>query len=335
MPSSEPQPPRVAIIGAGMTGLITARTLRANGVPCQVFERSRAPGGRAATRRTGEHHFDHGAQYFTQRDLRTADLLAEWVNDGVVEPWSARIAAREQGEWRDVSEAVTRWVGVPDMRVLGERLAAPERVAFDTPVSAIEREGSTWNVLAADGSSLGTFDQVLACIPAAQALALLADHAPSFTRELAAVRMLPCMATMVTLARNPRVEWDAAFVNDSPVLSWVAHEASKPGRAPQPNWVLHATAPWSAERLDAEPALVAPEMLNAFWDLLGETVPVVQAVAHRWRYAIPAPELPGATAGAQALHDEVLGLGAGGDWCAGGRVEGALLSGLALAQRLL
>lgn len=335
MSTTEQPSPRIAIIGAGLTGLIAARTLRTNGVPCQLFEKSRAPGGRAATRRAGIYRFDHGAQYFTQRDLRTAALLAEWVNDGIVEPWNARIAARDDGVWRDVSAAVVRWVGVPSMRTVGERLAASEQVGFGTQVAAIERVGTAWRLRSTDNETLGEFDQVLACIPAAQAHALLDPHAPAFAGELSAVRMQPCIAAMITFAMEPKVTWDAAFVNDSPVLGWVAREASKPGRAPHASWVLHATAAWSAEHLEQEPDTLLHTLLDEMRDVLGESVPVVHAAAHRWRYAIPAPERSSETVGVQALHDATLGLGAGGDWCAGGRVEGALLSGLALAQRLL
>lgn len=334
--------PRIAIVGAGLAGLITARTLRADGVATQLFEKSRAPGGRAATRRAGEYRFDHGAQYFTQRDLRTSGLLDEWLAAGVVAPWAPRLAARDDGQWRTLEAKETRYVGVPGMRALGEHLAASEQVRYDTTVATITRRDACWALRSTADESLGEFDQVLVCVPAAQARALLENHEPSFARALAGTDMRPCIAAMVTLAEEPEratsTEWDAAFVNDSPVLAWVAREASKPGRAPHQSLVLHATAEWSAEQLEQEPASLLPPMLDALWDVLGGTVPVVHAVAHRWRYAIPAPEDAHATREAvrvPALHDAELGLGAAGDWCAGGRVEGALLSGLALAQRLL
>ena len=63
--------PRVAVIGAGISGLVCARLLVEQGMEVTVFEKSRGVGGRMATRRTPEGcHFDHGAQYFTVRDER-------------------------------------------------------------------------------------------------------------------------------------------------------------------------------------------------------------------------------------------------------------------------
>ncbi len=43
--------PRVAVIGAGIAGLVTARTLADHGIEVCVFERSRGVGGRGANRR--------------------------------------------------------------------------------------------------------------------------------------------------------------------------------------------------------------------------------------------------------------------------------------------
>ncbi len=331
-------PPRIAIVGAGLTGLIAARTLRAHGIETELFEKSRAPGGRAATRYHGDYRFDHGAQYFTQRDLRTAALLDELRDAGVVAAWPARIVAYEQGTWRSVSSKEARWVGVPGMRALGEHLAVPEQVRYDTRVQALEQTGSAWQLRSDSDQVLGTFDQVLVCIPAAQACELLLPHAPSFASALSSSEMRPCIAAMLLFESEPAVHWDAAFVNDNPLLAWMARNASKPGRAAHPAWVLHATASWSEMQLEAPPASLLHPMLDALWELLGARTPLVYSAVHRWRYAVPAPESPNGAENAvrtQSLHDAGLGLGAGGDWCAGGRVEGALLSGMSLARRLL
>jgi hypothetical protein len=53
-------------------------------------------------------------------------------------------------------------------------------------------------------------------------------------------------------------------------------------------------------------------------------------VAHRWRYALPTQPLPD-----RCLFDGDSNMGACGDWCSGPRVEGAFLSGAALAEGLL
>jgi renalase len=51
--------------------------------------------------------------------------------------------------------------------------------------------------------------------------------------------------------------------------------------------------------------------------------------AHRWRLALPVNPLP-----EKFLFDASQAIGLAGDWCGGPRVEGAYLSGLALAQAI-
>jgi hypothetical protein len=53
-------------------------------------------------------------------------------------------------------------------------------------------------------------------------------------------------------------------------------------------------------------------------------------VAYRWRYGLASE-----TIGKRCLFDRALSIGACGDWCLGGRVEAASLSGRAIAGRLL
>ena len=57
-------PNQVIIVGAGIAGLIAARTLKDAGQPVLVLEKSYGVGGRMGTRRILDGVFDHGAQFF-------------------------------------------------------------------------------------------------------------------------------------------------------------------------------------------------------------------------------------------------------------------------------
>jgi predicted NAD/FAD-dependent oxidoreductase len=113
----------------------------------------------------------------------------------------------------------------------------------------------------------------------------------------------------------------------------VARDGAKPGRevaAGADTWVLHAGPAWSAANLERAPADVAPELLAAFREAAGVALPPhAFLAARRWRYATPDPSLA-----EPFLLDADLGVGACGDWCGGPRVEGAYLSGRALAASL-
>ncbi len=321
---------RVAVIGAGLAGLVCARTLADHNVAVTVFEKSRGFGGRCATRRDGVWSFDHGAQYFTVRDQRLRSLVQSWQEQGVIGVWPGVLAVREDGRWLPAKTAVRRWVGVPGMSALGAHLATDLDVQLGTPVTAVQREGRQWRLLSETGSDLGAFDVVLACVPAPQAEALLAPVAPLLAARTTAATMHATMATMVVLAERPDFAFDGAFLNDDPILSWISRNTSKPGRPADESWVLHATRAWSAAHLDSDTDAIAEAMTAAFQSVIGSAAAPVHRVAHRWRFALPEP-----VASDAALYDGALGLGAGGDWCGGPRVEGALLSGLALAGRVL
>jgi predicted NAD/FAD-dependent oxidoreductase len=72
-------------------------------------------------------------------------------------------------------------------------------------------------------------------------------------------------------------------------------------------------------------------LITAFSEAVGRPLPpTLTAATHRWRYALPDPPLD-----TPCLFDAEARLGAGGDWCGGPRVEGAFLSGRALAERVL
>ena len=320
----------VAVIGAGVAGLLSARTLADHGVPVTIFEKSRGVGGRCATRRSDAWQFDHGAQYFTVRDPRLTPLAERWRQQGLITLWQGALAVREEGQWQPAKGGVDRWVAVPGMSALGAHLAQHLDVHRNTMVERIERAGHRWRLMSGSGDDLGSFDVVLVCVPSPQAQHLLAPVAPALAQLSATAVMHPIWATMLALPDPPPVTWDGAFLNDDETLSWISRNSSKPGRGTGETWVLHATREWTVRHLEHSADSVTEMMITAFQHATGCTSRPVHAVSHRWRYAQPDPVVA-----APALYDATLGLGAAGDWCGGARVEGALLSGIALAEHVL
>lgn len=323
-------PTRVAVIGAGLAGLICARTLADHGVPVTVFEKSRGLGGRCATRREGPWCFDHGAQYFTVRDARLAPLVHAWSERGLIAEWNGSLVTYQGGQEVPTPSQGQRWVGVPGMSAVGKHLGDGLDVSLETAVSHLSREGAQWRLVASTGADLGVFDVVLAAVPSPQAHALFAPVAPALAERVGAATMYPTWATMLVLADRPAVRWDGAFLPDDPLLSWICRDASKPGRGKHETWVLHASRVWSAAHLEDDVDAVSLAMTASFERLVAGAVNPVHRVAHRWRYALA--ELVRTEA---SVYDPLACLGAAGDWCGGPRIEGALLSGLALAGQVL
>jgi predicted NAD/FAD-dependent oxidoreductase len=330
LPPATERPLEVAVVGAGLSGLVCARIVADHGHQVRVFDKARGPGGRMSTRRAGELRFDHGAQYFTVRDRRFARWVSSWRRDGLVAPWTGAIAVLRDGTVSVKGDEVERWVAVPGMNALCGHLGDELDVRFGARVGALERTDRRWRVHSEDGIELGRFDAVVVSAPAPQTAVLLEGSAPALAARAAEVEMAPCWAVMASFQDPLNTGFDGAFVHHSP-LSWVARNASKPGRPAAETWVLHGSPEWSADHLELEPDEVGRRLVAALRQALGGlAVEPDHVVAHRWRFALPVQPLP-----ESCLFDAELGVAACGDWCGGPRVEGAFLAGAAAAGRIL
>jgi predicted NAD/FAD-dependent oxidoreductase len=329
MPESESA--KIAVIGAGFSGLACARELAAADVAVEVFEKARGGGGRAATRRAGAYRFDHGAQYFTVRDARFGAEVDRWLRAGIVQPWSGRVVELGEGGSTIDKGEPTRYVGVPGMTAPARALAGGLNVLWRARVKRIDRSGSNWRLVLESGHAYDGFAGVVVSAPAPQSAELLRDAAPQLAAACRAVVMQPCWSVMAAFAEPIGAEFDGAFINGRD-LAWAARNSGKPGRPTEPEcWVLHAGPDWSRRNLERERSEVARELLTSLFELGGR--PYQEALhldAHRWRFARSARP---ATAG--CLFDPDARVAVCGDWLNGDRVEGAFTSGLRAAEAFI
>jgi predicted NAD/FAD-dependent oxidoreductase len=189
---------RIAVIGAGLSGLAAARTLADQNHEVIVFEKSRgaAVGRRRGALPSSANRSDHGAQYFTARDPRFRRRVLSWAERGVVARWQGRIGAWDGHGHQAAGADDERWVGLPGMSGLGRMLAEDLDLRLETRVIAPRRDGDAWLLLDDRANELGRFDRVLIAAPAPQAAELLA-HAPAWPRKAASVRYAPAGRVML------------------------------------------------------------------------------------------------------------------------------------------
>ncbi|MEJ7686572.1 MAG: FAD-dependent oxidoreductase [Variovorax sp.] len=338
--SDRMEPPRIAIVGAGVAGAACAAALLRAGFDVTVFEKSGGVGGRMATRRTRwtdvdgtsrSVEFDHGCPHFTATRPRFQAVIRRAEAHGCVARWHQRVYATFRApQLRDVV------VPTPGMPALSRHLLSGVPLRLGHAVSGLQRSADGWLVHLADGSvdggGEGPFDHVLLAIPAAQAATLLRRHQTGWADALASVRMAPCW-TLMAVTDDLDWPWDAAQIERGP-LAWVARNDRAPGRCPPSGlvpWVAHASPAWSLAHLDDDPAQVAKVLRAAFGDLLAGARPARfhYTGVHRWRYAQLAQA---ASAGIDCWWSEGLGLGVCGDSFGNGSVEAAWCSGDELAD---
>ena len=308
--------PATLIIGAGISGLSCAQTLQNAGHDCLILDKARGPGGRISSKRTEQGAVDLGAQYFTARDAGFRAQVEQWITDQAVATWHPKIAVVDASGWVPSPDEQARYVGTPKMGSLAHHLAKSLRIQPQSQVTAVMEN----HVILSDGRMLDFERLVIAC-PADQAQQLLPD--------LAVPIQAPCWALWVDIEGEQ--PFDAAFVKDSSI-GWVAKDSSKPGRNTQNRWVVHPTPEFSQEHLEEDPAQVSAQLLMELQQILPNDFQINQNGIHRWRYARPWPkdESNRVSFLQPSTHIWVCG-----DYCLGGRVEGAWLSGQQAAQSIL
>jgi predicted NAD/FAD-dependent oxidoreductase len=330
----------IAVIGAGIAGLVCARNLRRAGHAVQVFDKGRAPGGRTSTRHHRADTFNHGAPWFEVSDPAFREELGAAIGAGALRQLRPELVELRGG--RPVKRLDSRWIfaGWPTMNRYAHHLAADLPVHQGLAVTGVRRrtwaDGSVgWEVRRGGLVAPDRFDAVVLAMPAPQVEALLPlDHARR--GALAEVEMAPVLTAMLAPVQTLDLGWDAAAIESGPLARAVRLRTPGPvpslADLPAPeSWVLHASEAWSRSRLEEDPTRLALDLAEAFEALLGRPLPEVHHISgHRWRYGLTVRAL-----GEACLHDPQQGLGVCGDWCLGDRLEDAWASGRALADRML
>jgi len=321
MPDAEEQK-KVAVVGAGLAGLVCAAALARSGVDVTVFDKGRFPGGRLASRRRD--------QYFTARDISFRNFLSPLVRQKKVQKWQGKFARSNGGILEADLLRHPRYVGVPLMRALAEHLSSSLQCLMSHKVSEVAKKNGKWLVRGTkEGESEKLFasenyDYLVLNMPPAQAAALHPHP------QLDKAGLLPCIALLLAFEKEVPIRFDGIILDD-PLLSWAARDSSKPGRGNGERWMLHASAAWSCEHMEDNAELLASSITARFSAAFNVDLPeIIFSKVHKWKYALPNMLLESG-----CIIDEQAAVIYCGDWCQAPRVEGAFLSGTAAAEEIL
>ncbi|MBP9086325.1 MAG: FAD-dependent oxidoreductase [Kofleriaceae bacterium] len=256
-----PLPPSIAIIGAGLAGIACGQQLRAAGIPCRIFEKSRGVGGRVATRRFGTQAFDYGTRQLEIRSAAFQDAVA---------PWAALTTA-------------TLEPPTSGLRTIVKQLAVGLDVELATQVTSLGFDRDEVVLTLVDGRQY-RFTHVVVTAPLPQALTLLPErtrHAidPGQLTSLLAVTYQRAVVVSVAVPRSQQVIDEIALAENR-LIARLDSRADVQGQV----WVarIHNNhIDVAFEKSDAE--LVAAVTAELSRD--GASFAPTESHVQRWRYA--------------------------------------------------
>ena len=204
---------KIAVIGAGVSGLVCARILAGAGHQVVVVEKSRSLGGRCATRKFGEHLVDTGAQYFTLRDegiRREVEQMAGGQLKKIEKPILSENQIYRAGE--------ERFYLANGNNRLGSLLAEGLDVRRESEAGRVLQEGKRWKVLEEE------YDVVISSAPWPQSAALfgMRESEVAFEPNLTA-----CLEYLIPW---DGVKYATLDSTGHEPLAWVGCENAKEGR---------------------------------------------------------------------------------------------------------
>lgn len=318
----------IAIVGAGVTGLAAARQLSPENYT--IFEKSRGPGGRLASKRIDAVRADIGAQFFTVRDSRFQATVDSAIAEGFVTQWRPKMGTFRHHQPIVSPDQKIRFVGHPHMNNLSRFLSQNIDIKIQNKIEIIEPDGKLFRLIFTSGNSC-TADCVLVTTPVDQMVAMLSPFSVEHlgTRFTMAPTWTAVLSVGGPLIGSDGESLDALFGGDHPLFDFIAVENSKTGRQSD-LVVVHATSEWSQQHLESDPAEIASQICQAVSNTF--QIETESVLTHRWRYARPTDPLLMAQKG---IYQALPGLWVAGDYLAGGRIEGAYLSGLEAGRRIL
>ena len=274
---------KVGIVGAGIAGLSAGRELQKLGHQAVLFEKSRGPGGRCATRRRGDFFWDSGATSILPRGKALEQVILEELPTDELTRITLPVATHENLRVRpgDPRRGGTRYCYQNGINMLAKLLAAGLDIRTDVGVDAIEKLGEQFKIAGE------IFDAVILTCPIPQTSLLLWGMNES--RAIGNVRYRPCISVLLGY-ETPLPETHYFAVLDpeqSHPLTWWSLESNKvPGRPP--TLVAQMNRTFSAREYDRADADLVSTVSTYIASLIGNAhaVPAVSDVM-RWKYSQP------------------------------------------------
>lgn len=320
---------KIAIIGAGISGLSVAHLLQHTTAKVVIFEKSRGVGGRVSTRRSEQDYiFDHGAQYFTARTKPFQHFIKPLIKHKVIKRWNARHIKyynnkiAERSNWTDCAP---HYVGVPNMNSIAKHLAKNLNIYINTKIIALDY-GKKWNLQDELGQTYRNFDWVIYTVPSPQVKQILPTKFKYYS-DVNRIKMDACFSLMLGFKTNLLLDFETADIANHN-LKWISVNSHRQNRTDQYTLVVQSSQDYANINIDSDHKYVLDNLISQTSDLIGHNAGLANYKSiHIWRYASTrnynknSEQLP-------VFCDQDLNLALCGDWSLRGRgsIENAFTS---------
>ncbi len=323
----------VAIIGAGMSGLICAQQLQQAGYRVVVVEKSRGLGGRVTTRRLQDTCADRGLSYLIANGELTTSLVELLTCQDILQVWTDTVHEFRADFGLKAVKGVPLYTAPKGMSAIARFLAKDLEIQLSKRVVSLSLFDDCWHLQFENSNTQVVAKAVVVAIPAPQALTLLKPIAlPVVLDSLRQVEFSSCISVIAGYPANmPLPVWRSLTVIDDDTLAWIGNDSSKRLGMNTPVFVFHSAAKFAQTYIDTEDLQpIGQQLLNKAAKLFPELANPDWLQCDRWRYAFPTIPLADNCLNAYTPQPLLCC----GDWCGGFNLEGAMRSGNAAAKQI-
>jgi renalase len=324
------------IVGAGLTGLYLSWELSQKypALKILMLEKSKSCGGRMATRRADQIHYDHGAQFIKS----TAD------SQKIIEFWNQNNLTRDfpTSHFQGICAA-------SGITQLAKSLAAFSNIVYNFKVHTLSKEHDHWLIKNEENQFYKTRQLVLTC-PLPQSIEILKKSHLFFNSEL--LKITYDKAIVFLFETKSDIPFSYIENPCESIFSITAQH--KKGNSPTPAWTVVMRPEWSEKHFDLtdeEIFMSAHSIIENYFVRFSDTCdgmeshPKLEGMTggldrsyslkiknhqvKKWRYSQPQSVY-------RSLFEKVEpGIYLAGDAFGGGSLNGALRSANSLCQHFI
>ncbi len=320
---------KIAIIGAGLSGLSLAKRLVDNHFDVKIFEKSRGCGGRMSSKRTDVGYFDHGAQYFSAQSEMFQKFIKPYVDDGTLIHWKPKFGHMDKAGAFTTKE-MNYPIYIPKGRMThwAKAMAEEFEIEYGVEIAHCSKNARGSCLFDQNRNNLGDYDLVVSTAPAPQTEKILNIELPNV------VQMVGCYALMLRCNNSISIPFDIIRFEDDMLDIMSLQSARRDGdiKDQAMNILVQTTNMWAEQHLEEDQSDIAKRMTAHFAEKLSIPIDKLEIIRlHRWLYA----STPTPLAGLDYIFEPNAAMAACGDWCVGSKVEAAFLSAAALGEEII